>query len=846
MRRITLRGLMARKLRLALTALAIVLGVTFVTGTLVLGDTLNRTFDNLVGTAYQHVSFQVRGKAAFNNDTSAAAAVDSTADRKPVPESVLTAVRRVPGVSFAFGSVGGYAQFLTRDDNAIGGGGGSTLGFAFDPNAQLSPYRLVAGRGPTSPDDVVMDKATATKHGFAIGDRVLINLPNRAQTFTITGLVTFGSADNLAGLTLAGFDPATAQGLFDLRGYYNTISVLASAGADTVKVQRAIAAVLPAGVEVVSGQTVASELSSAINNELGFISTALLIFAFIALIVGAFTIYNTFSITVGQRTRELALLRVVGASRRQLFRSVLAEAALTGLTASLIGLGLGVVAALGLKALLKAFGIVLPSAPLVFEARTAVVAILVGVGVTMVSAIVPARRAVRIAPVAALVEQREDETSRVRRLTLVRAVILAIVAIVLIAVGLGKASLALVGFGGLALLISTTLFTPLLARPLSSALGRPLVRTLGVPGRLGRENSMRNPRRTAQTAAALMVGLSLVSTIAVLGASLSASAKNEVDSAINADYIVTGKGGFSKSVVPAVSRVPGVATSTVVYQGQFEVGNSLVNLVAATPRGLASTVSLHLTAGRGAAAMAAGQLLVDSHTASSDHIHVGSVVPVRFAQTGSTTMTVGGIYKSNPLLGDYVTGDQFFLSHFDNPLPTAVLLSSAPGAHGVFSAVNDALTPYANVGVKTRAQFEASQQATVNQLLGLIYVLLALAILIALIGIVNTLMLSVFERTHEIGLLRAVGMKRRQVRAMIRSESIIVGLLGGVIGIVRGTVVGAALAYALRNNGVTTVSIPVADLIGFVILSGLLGLAAATWPARRAANLDVLAAIATE
>ena len=847
MRRITLRGLMARKLRLALTALAIVLGVTFVTGTLVLGDTLNRTFDNLVGTAYQHVSFQVRGKAAFNNDTSAAAAVDSTADRKPVPESVLTAVRRVPGVSFAFGSVGGYAQFMTRDDNAIGGGGGSTLGFAFDPNAQLSPYRLVAGRGPTSPDDVVMDKATATKHGFAIGDRVLINLPNRAQTFTITGLVTFGSADNLAGVTLAGFDPATAQGLFDLRGYYNTISVLASPGADTVKVQRAIAAVLPAGVEVVSGQTVASELSSAINNELGFISTALLIFAFIALLVGAFTIYNTFSITVGQRTRELALLRVVGASRRQLFRSVLAEAALTGLTASLIGLGLGVVAALGLKALLKAFGIVLPSAPLVFEARTAVVAILVGVGVTMVSAIVPARRAVRIAPVAALAEQREDETSRVRRLTLVRAVILAIVGTVLIVVGLSKASLALVGFGGLALLISTTLFTPLLARPLSSALGRPLVRTLGVPGRLGRENSMRNPRRTAQTAAALMVGLSLVSTIAVLGASLSASAKNEVDSAINADYIVTGNGGFSKSVVPAVSRVPGVTTSTVVYQGQFEVGRgSLSTLVAATPAGLARTVNLHITAGRGASAMAAGELLVDSHTASSDHIHVGSVVPVRFAQTGSTTMTVGGIYKSNPLLGDYVTGDQFFLSHFDNPLPTAVLLSSAPGAHGVFSAVNDALTPYANVGVKTRAQFEASQQATVNQLLGLIYVLLALAILIALIGIVNTLMLSVFERTHEIGLLRAVGMKRRQVRAMIRSESIIVGLLGGVIGIVRGTVVGAALAYALRNNGVTTVSIPVADLIGFVILSGLLGLAAATWPARRAANLDVLAAIATE
>ena len=846
MRRITLRGLMARKLRLALTALAIVLGVTFITGTLVLGDTLNRTFDNLVGTAYQHVSFQVRGKAAFSNDNSAAATVNSTADRKPVPASVLASVRRVPGVSFAFGSVGGYAQFMTRDGNAIGGGGGSTLGFAFDPNSQLSPYRLVAGHAPTTPDDVVMDKATATKYGFALGDRVSVNLPNHVQTFTITGLVTFGSDNNLAGVTLAGFDPATAQTLFNSQGHYETISVLAAPGADTVKLQRAIAAVLPAGVEVVSGQTVASELSSAINNELGFISTALLIFAFIALLVGAFTIYNTFSITVGQRTRELALLRVVGASRRQLFRSVLAEAALTGLVASLIGLGLGVVAALGLKALLKAFGIVLPSAPLVFEARTAVAALVVGVGVTLLSAIIPARRAVRIAPVAALSEQNEEQTVGVRRLTLIRGVVTGLVGVVLLIAGVSKASLGLVAFGGLGILVSTTLFSPVLAGPLSRALGRPLVGALGVPGRLGRENSMRNPRRTAQTAAALMVGLSLVSTIAVLGSSLSASAKSEVDSAVTADYIVTGKGGFSKSVVPAVSRVPGVKTTTVVYQGQFEVGSSLSTLVAATPADLSQTVSLHLTAGSGAAAMAAGELLVDSHTASTDHIHVGSVVPVKFAQTGSTTMTVGGIYKSNPLLGDYVTGDQYFLAHFDNPLPNAVLLSAAPGAHGVLAALNDALGPYANVSAKTRAQFEANQVATVNQLLGLIYVLLALAILIALIGIVNTLMLSVFERTHEIGLLRAVGMKRRQVRSMIRSESVIVGLLGGVLGIVRGGVVGAALAYALRNNGVTTVSIPVADLIGFLILSALLGLAAATWPARRAANLDVLAAIATE
>jgi putative ABC transport system permease protein len=567
---------------------------------------------------------------------------------------------------------------------------------------------------------------------------VLVNLPDRPQTFTITGLVTFGSDDNLAGVTLAGFDPTTARALFKSRGYHDTISVLAAPGADTVKLQRAIAATLPPSVEVVSGQTVASELSTAVNNELSFISTALLIFAFISLLVGAFTIFNTFSITVGQRTRELALLRLVGASRRQVFRSVLGEAAVTGTCASLIGLGLGVVAALGLKALLKAFGIVLPSAPLVFEARTAIVAIAVGVGVILLSAIVPARRAVRIPPVAALVEHNEDRTEPVQRRQVVRGIAVGLAGIAVLLDGMTKPDVALVGIGSLAELIATVRLAPLVTRPVSSALGCPLAAVLGTPGRLGKENSTRDPRRTAQTAAALMIGLSLVSTIAVLGASLSASAKNSVDSAVSADYVITGKGGFSNSVVPAVSRLPGVTTTTVVYQGQFEVRGSLSTLVAASPADLSRTVTLHITAGSGAPAMAAGELLVDTNTANADHLHIGSVVPVKFAQTGSTAMRIGGVFKSNPLLGSYVTGDGFFLSHFYNPLPIAVLLSTAPGARGLDAALNNTLAPYANVSFKTRAQLEASEQASVNQLLGLVYVLLALAILIALIGIVNT------------------------------------------------------------------------------------------------------------
>ncbi len=843
MRKVTINGLLARKLRLALTALAIVLGVTFVTGTLILGDTLNRTFNTLIGTAYEHVSFQIRGRAAFNDN---AAQINSTESRKPVPQSVAADVRALPGVAYVYGAVEGYAQFMTRDGNAIGGGGSSTLGFSFDPNRQLSPYRLVQGRAPTTPDDVVMDKATATKHHFAVGDRVLINLPNRPQTFTIAGIVTFGNDNNLAGVTLAGFDQQTAQALFNSRGHYNSISVLAAPGADNVKLQLAIARILPPGFEVVSGQTVASELSNAVDNALSFISTALLIFAAIALFVGAFTIFNTFSITVGQRTRELALLRVVGASRRQVFLSVLGEAALTGLAASLIGLGLGVLAALGLKALLKAFGIVLPSAPLVFETRTVIVAIAVGVGVTVISAIVPARRAVRIPPVAALVEHSEDQPESLRRRRVITGLGVLLAGVALALAGLAKPAVGLVGLGALAVFIAAGMLVPIIARPLSSVLGRAPAALLGIPGRLGRENSMRNPRRTAQTAAALMIGLALVSTIAVLGASLSKSAATQVDSAVNADYIVTGSGGFSKSVTAAVSHLPGVTTTTTVYRGQFEFRGSLSSLAAASPAGLSQTVNLHITSGGGAPVMAAGQLLVDTNTASSDGLSVGSVVPVKFAQTGSTTMRIGGIFKPNPLIGSFIVGDGFFLSHFNNPLPVGVLLRTAPGAPGIGSALNRVLQPYANVSYKTRAGFESSEKSQVNQEIGLVYVLLALAILVALVGIVNTLMLSVFERTREIGLLRAVGMKRRQVRQMIRSESVIIALFGAIVGVIIGTGLGTALASSLRQSSVTNIAIPVPSLIGFLVLSALLGLAAATWPARRAAKLDVLAAIASE
>ena len=753
----------------------------------------------------------------------------------------------MPGVEVAEGSITGYAQYIGHDGKAISTGGAPTLGVSFVPN-QLSQLHLVEGVAPTTSHEVVMDLGTAQKFDFKVGERVRILLQGPTQTFTITGLARFGTADNLAGATLAAFNVPTAQQLMGEVGQFDDINVLAAPGANKSALQHDIAKSLPRGVEVVTGQTVVNEQTSAVGQALGFFKTALLVFAFIALFVGGFTILNTFSITVGQRTKELALLRIVGASRRQVFRSVLAEAAIVGLLSSVIGLGLGVLAAIGLEALLKGFGVTLPSGPLVFEARTVIVCLVVGVGVTMVSAISPARRAVRVAPVEAVSEQQAEHDIPMRR-RFTWGVAITLLGALALAVGLTAPAIALVGLGALLIFVGVARLAPAVARPMSSVIGRPLARLLGMSGRLGRENSMRSPRRTAQTASALMVGLALVSVIAVFGASVSRSATSSVDNAISADLIVSppnngGTGNFSTAVPTVASSVPGVTATSIVYGDQFEVRGSLESLLGLSTRNLSKTVILNMTAGS-PRALTAGDLLIDTTTASSDNLSVGDTVPVKFALTGRSTMRIGGIYQPNALTGHYLVGQAFFLSHFQNPLPGAVLLNT-DGSPGVQEAVQRALTPYPNVQVQTRAQFEASQSAQINQLLGLVYALLALAVLIALIGIVNTLMLSVFERTHEIGLLRAVGMKRRQIRAMIRSESVILAVFGAVIGIVVGTALGIALVSSLHTQGITDTVVPGSSLVIFLVLAALLGLLAASWPARRAARLDVLAAIAAE
>ncbi|HEX3900109.1 MAG TPA: FtsX-like permease family protein [Mycobacteriales bacterium] len=838
--RVTLKGLLAHKLRLTLTALAIVLGVTFISGTFVLTDTLHNTFSNLIGNIYAKVDLQVRGVAQFSHTS-----VGQTATRNPIPESLISTVEAVPGVKSAEGGLTGYAQFVSPEGKAISGTSGS-IGLSYDPDPDLSSLHLVAGSAPTGPNDVVMDAGTAKKYHFSVGQQVKVLLAGPTQTFTVVGIVKFGTADNIAGASIAAFALHTAQQVLDEPGHLDDINILTTPGSDVTTVQNAVQAAMPAGVQVVTGKTVANEQTDSVDQALGIFNTALLVFAFISLFVGAFTIFNTFSIIVGQRTRELALLRIVGASRRQVFRSVLAEAALVGLVASIIGLGAGIGAAVGLEGLLRVFGITFPSASLVFRPRTAVIGLLVGVGVTVIAAISPARRAVRISPIEAIsLHQADAEISGRRRLTI--GGFLGLAGIVLLAIGLAASKLPLVGIGAAAIFLAAAMLAPVFARPVSSVIGRPLARWFGTPGQLGRENSMRSPKRTAQTASALMIGLALVSAITVFGASLSKSATSSVDQAISADLIITNSSqsqpGISNSIAALVAKVPGVTVTDTAYDGQVQVGDSLEDLTAVGTSTLAQTIILRMQSGS-AASLDSGDLLVDATTASSKHLHVGDALAVKYAKTGTIEMRIGGVFATNALLGSYVVSNDFFLSHFDQTLPIAVLARTT--GPSVEPAVTTALAAFPNAQIQSKAEFEKSQKQQVDKLLGLVYALLALAVIIALIGIINTLMLSVFERTREVGLLRAVGMTRRQIRSMVRVESVILALFGALIGIVIGTGLGVALVSSLHSKGISETSVPIPELIGFLVLAALLGLFAATFPARRAARLDVLAAIATD
>lgn len=842
----TLKGILAHKFRLALTTLNVVLGVAFVAGTYVLTDTMGRAFDEVFEQATAGVDVEVRAPVSFTGQASI--------DRGRIPASFLDDVRAVEGVAVAEGGLSGYAQFVDKQGEAIAPVGPPTLAVSWPETRGFSALALREGKPPEREGEVGMDAATAEEHGFRVGDEIRVLFQGPSEDFRIVGIFGFGEADNLGGATLAAFEFETAQRVLQAGDTIDSVLVQAAEGVSQQQLRNRIAQILPEGVEAVTGETAAAEQSDAIKEGLGFLSTALLVFAGVALFVGAFTILNTFNILVTQRTRELALLRALGAAPGQVIRSVLAEALAVGLVAWVLGIVGGVGLAVGLQALLRGFGIDLPTTSLQILPRTIIVSFVVGVGVTLVASIAPARRAARIPPIAAMRDVESIRPVPLGRRTAIGGAVVVLGAAALFAglfLDFGNA-LALVGFGVAIVFIGVAALSPVFSRPLARAIGSPLPRIAAVPGRLGRENAMRNPRRTAATSAALMVGLALVGTFLILGSSLRVSVGRAIEATLRADYMLSVQGGFtgfSPALAEQARQLDSVGVASQVRFGEWrKPGSGGVKFVAGVDTGTVEQV-MELDVQTGSVAELDGSaVMIHRSIAEGDGLEIGETLEMEFASTGVVPMRIAAIFEENRLLDDYVISLDAYETNFAQQLDWMVLLKLAPGTSAE-EAGQDLRTlerEFPNVQIQNQAQVRESQEELINGILGLVSALLSLAILIALLGIVNTLVLSVFERTRELGLLRAVGMSRRQVRRMIRWESVVIALIGGVLGLTIGVFFGWALVRALADEGVTDFAVPAGQLLLFLVTAGLVGVVAAIWPARRAAKLDVLRAIAYE
>lgn len=842
MLRTALKDVSQRKLRLLATGIAVILGVAFVAGTFVLTDTVGRSFDDLFASVNRGTDAVVRSahkqNGQFGNGT----------QRPQIPESLVSKVAAVPGVAHAVGGTEGYAQLIDKSGDAIGNPnqGPPTQGTTWTTVKSLNPFHVVDGHPPRGDHQVVLDKGSADKGHFHVGDKIsLLTLKGRIHV-VVAGIAKFGTADSPGGASISLFAPAAAQKLLGAPGQVDNIRVAAKPGVSQPQLVKRIDKVLPEGVQAVTGKKITKQDQDAIRQGLGFFTTFLLVFAVVSLVVGAFIIVNTFSIIVAQRTRELALFRAMGASRRQVLASVLVEAFAVGLVSAVIGLGLGILTALGLKAALSAFGVDLPATGLLVKPRTIIVAIVVGVVVTLLSAILPARRAARVPPVAAMRDVAVDDSgqSRIRPIT---GLVLLGLAGALFASGIAGHDVKVVGIAAGVLLVGLIFLGPVIARYLGSWLGSPVAALRGITGRLARQNTARSPRRTASTASALGIGVALVAFITVFASSAKASVNHLVDNQFRADYVVASAAGKVPEALvakidqsPQVGAVAAFRTAPVKVLGQSNVSDS--DLAQ-----LSQVMDLNVTEGD-LAKVGRDGIAISARKAKDKHLRLGSPVTVKFLDGSRRTFKVEALYKADSMAGPVLLNEKGLASVARENSAQLLVVKRADGVEPAqLRHTLDRLTaPYPTAKVQDTAQFKNSQAKQVNGLLAFIYVLLALAVIIALIGIANTMGLSILERTRELGLLRAVGMSRSQTRSTVRLESVLIAAAGTVLGIALGVGLGVAVIKAIpSHNGLTEVAIPLSLVLIFV-LGLIVGVIAAVWPARRAAKLDVLRAIATE
>lgn len=836
MLRATLRSLLARKLRLLLSAMAVVLGVAFVAGSLTLTDTLGKVFDDLFTSVNAKTDVEVRGPPVFTGG-------GADSPRAPVPADLLPRVAAVDGVDRVVGDVSGYAQLLKKDGSAYTTGGAPMFGVNYDADPRTSTFTITSGAAPMTADQVALDVSTADKTGYRPGDTVTVQLVSGPHRFTVSGTFGFGVSGSVGGASIVAFDDATAQGLLGRPGEYEALRIAGRDGVSESALRDRVAAALPAGYDAITGRQSAREDANDIKNALGFFNTFLLVFAAVALFVGAFLIFNTFTILVAQRQRELALLRALGASRRQVTGSVLVESVVVGAVASALGLGLGVLVALGLRALVNSFGGALPKGPLVVSARTVVVSIAVGLVVTCLAALLPARKASAVPPVAAMRDAATPEAS-LRRTSLL-GVVLLVIGVAGVAVGL-SGQLVLLGVGALLAFLGVAALSPLLSRRAARVLGAPLSR--GLAGRLGRLNAMRNPRRTASTAAALMIGLALVSAVSVLGASAKTSVTKIVQGALGADLVVQQRGGgdgLSPAVGDALTALPQVGRVDRLRFDSAQVQGGVESVTAVPASAIGHTVDIAPVAGD-ADHLTPSSVLLSKSKAEDLGVAPGDSLRVQLRRGGPRTFTVAGTYVDNQLVGS-VLFDSAVSTDFGGQLDGVLLVDAAAGTStaDLRSAVDAVTQDFPTVQVQDRAQFTQQSASQIDTVTNIISVLLLLSILIAVLGIVNTLALAVLERTRELGMLRAVGLTRRQTRRMVTVEAVIVAVFGALLGVVVGSALGIAFQRALADQGVTELRFPVGRLALYVVVAGLAGVVAALLPARRAARLDVLRALAT-
>ncbi|MFJ3642435.1 ABC transporter permease [Streptomyces sp. NPDC090108] len=843
--RTALRNVLAHKARLLMTVLAVMLGVAFVSGTLVFTNTISEAYQKSSAKGFGQVDVAVRPQSGHSGHPGR----ERSGPGPELTQAMLDKAAKVPGAASATGVVSGFTAVAGKDGKLLGSGWQSAGGNYW--GAKDARYPLTGGHAPHGPGEVLIDSKTAERGGFHVGDTLRLSVNGPVLTPRVSGIFTTDDGNVAAGGSLALFDTPTAQSLFGKKGTFDEIDVKAAPGTGQSALKAALDKVLPAGqVETTTARKLADDQAKDIAEGMSGLKQVLLVFAGIALFVGTFIIANTFTMLVAQRTKELALLRAVGASRRQVTRSVLIEAFVVGAVAGVTGLAAGVGIGAGLRSLLGSFGASVPDGPLVVTPGTAAAALAVGVVITVLAAWLPGRRAAKIPPVAAMSSVHAAATTKslVLRNTLGALFSAAGVAVVLAATTMSTDSAqAPMGLGAVLLIIGVFILTPLLSRPLIAA-SAPVLRVFGVSGRLARQNSVRNPRRTAATASALMIGLTLITGMTVMAGSLQTAIDKMASSALRADYVVTmaNRTPLSPEVAKKIAATEGVTASSPLRNGASRIDGGTEYLTGVDGAHIGELTDLKVT--DGSFAVGGDRIVVDKDRAERHHWKAGSVLTARFEDGASRRLTVAGVYDGNQMINGIILDEKVLTPHLRGPADMQVMVKMSGGASGAAKdRLVKALGSNPAMEVQDKQDISNGIAQVFTLILNMVYGLLGMAVIVSVLGVINTLAMSVFERSQEIGMLRAIGLDRRAVKRMVRLESLVISLFGGVLGIGLGVFFGWAAGELLGTKMPTyELVLPWGRIALFLALAGVVGILAALWPARRASRLNMLASIKAE